>query len=102
MQLGRPQARLLDDLDDPLGSGVPEDPDGDDLAAAGGGRSRRPPAAATWRGEGAKMKPTASAPIATASSASSSFVVPQILTKTWSPSPGEEPEGAGKAESRTG
>src|SRR5688500_7697268 len=37
---------------------------------------------AIWRGEGAKMKPTASAPMATASSASASLVVPQILTNT--------------------
>src|SRR2546423_1521812 len=36
------------------------------------------------RGEGAKMKPTASAPMATASRASSSLVVPQILTNTGS------------------
>ena len=35
---------------------------------------------AICRGEGAKMKPTASAPIATANSASSSLVMPQILT----------------------
>ena len=39
--------------------------------------------ACTWRGEGAKMKPTASAPMATASSASSSVVVPQIFTNMW-------------------
>src|SRR3954468_11151592 len=38
--------------------------------------------AAIWRGDGAKMKPTASAPMATASSASASLVVPQILTNT--------------------
>src|SRR5437763_8791926 len=37
-----------------------------------------------WRGDGAKMKPTASAPMATASRASSSLVVPQILTNTHS------------------
>ena len=37
-------------------------------------------AACTWRGDGAKMNPTASAPIATARSASSSLVMPQILT----------------------
>ena len=36
----------------------------------------------TWRGDGAKMNPTASAPMATASSASSSLVVPQIFTNT--------------------
>ena len=34
----------------------------------------------TCRGEGAKMNPMASAPMATASSASSSLVVPQIFT----------------------
>ena len=37
--------------------------------------------AASWRGEGAKTKPTAEAPSPTASSASSSVVTPQILTK---------------------
>src|SRR2546423_6193319 len=37
-------------------------------------------AGAIWRGDGAKMKPTASAPNATARSASSSLVVPQTLT----------------------
>ena len=37
---------------------------------------------ATWRGEGAKTNPTASAPMATASSASSSLVIPQIFTNT--------------------
>src|SRR3954451_7463669 len=36
--------------------------------------------AAIWRGDGAKMKPTASAPMATANRASSSLVMPQILT----------------------
>ena len=35
-----------------------------------------------WRLDGAKTNPTASAPIATASSASSSLVMPQILTNT--------------------
>ena len=35
---------------------------------------------ATWRGDGAKTKPSASAPIATANSASSSLVMPQIFT----------------------
>src|SRR5947207_8064819 len=35
-----------------------------------------------WRGEGAKTKPTASACMATASSASSSLVVPHTLTNT--------------------
>ncbi len=37
---------------------------------------------ATWRGEGAKTNPTASAPMATASSASSSLVTPQTFTNT--------------------
>jgi uncharacterized protein (TIGR03083 family) len=37
---------------------------------------------AIWRGEGAKMNPTASAPMATARRASASLVVPQILTNT--------------------
>jgi hypothetical protein len=37
---------------------------------------------AIWRGDGAKMKPTASAPMATARSASSSLLTPQILTNT--------------------
>src|SRR3954463_14709275 len=48
-----------------------------------GGRRRtmsRTCAGLTWRGDGAKMKPTASAPMATANRASSSVVVPQILT----------------------
>ena len=36
--------------------------------------------AAIWRGDGANTNPTASAPIATASRASSSLVIPQILT----------------------
>ena len=39
-------------------------------------------AAITWRVDGAKMNPTASAPIAIARSASSSVVIPQILTNT--------------------
>ena len=43
--------------------------------------SRTSPAA-TWRGDGAKTKPTASAPMATARRASSSLVMPQILTNT--------------------
>ena len=34
----------------------------------------------TWRGEGAKTNPTADAPRLTASSASASEVMPQILT----------------------
>ena len=40
---------------------------------------------AIWRGEGANTKPTASAPMATASRASSSLVIPQILTNTPTP-----------------
>ena len=44
-------------------------------------------AGAIWRGDGAKMKPTASAPIPTASRASASLVIPQILTKKPSPWP---------------
>src|SRR5215471_15378867 len=36
--------------------------------------------AVTWRGLGAKMKPSASASSAVASSASSSFVIPHIFT----------------------
>ena len=35
---------------------------------------------AIWRGDGANTNPTASAPIATANSASSSLVIPQIFT----------------------
>ena len=38
--------------------------------------------AAIWRDDGANMKPTASAPMATARRASSSLVIPQILTNT--------------------
>ncbi len=37
---------------------------------------------AIWRGEGAKMKPTAEAPMPTASRASASEVTPQILTNS--------------------
>src|SRR5690606_8594946 len=37
---------------------------------------------AIWRRDGAKMKPTASASMATASRASSSLVTPQIFTNT--------------------
>ena len=42
----------------------------------------RASAAETWRGEGANTNPRASAPMATARSASSSLVVPQIFTNT--------------------
>ena len=48
--------------------------------AADGERCRARPAGAICRGDGAKTNPTASAPSATASSASSSLVMPQILT----------------------
>ena len=41
--------------------------------------------AAIWRGDGANTKPTASAPMAIASKASSSLVMPQILTNISDP-----------------
>src|SRR5580658_9810034 len=54
---------------------------------SGGTRSmmRRTAWGATWRGEGANMNPTASAPRPTARSASGSDVIPQIFTSTGSP-----------------
>src|SRR5580658_4569771 len=54
---------------------------------AGGTRAmmRRTAWGATWRGDGAKMNPTASAPRPTARSASASDVIPQIFTSTGSP-----------------
>ena len=49
---------------------------------------------AIWRFDGAKMNPTASAPMATASKASSSRVMPQIFTNT--------PKGYGDASPEPG
>ena len=54
------------------------------VTISGGRRLTMSPAfcGAIWRGDGANTKPTASAPIATARRASSSLVIPQILTNT--------------------
>ena len=80
-------------VDHELGRLVPEDPDGERSPAGVGGRCRARSPGVTWRGLGAKTNPTASAPRATAISASSSLVTPQIFTNT-RPDPSERPRGS--------
>ena len=81
VQLGGPQPGVEADRHHPLGHLVAEHADGEDLGrqpagdVAGSGQRDLP-----WRG--ANTKPTASAPKATASRASSSRVMPQIFTNT--------------------
>ena len=80
VELRGPQPGPVADLDDPLRASRRGTRRRSGPRAAGGGRcrgrGRRRPAAAT----GAKTKPTASAPMATARRASSSVVMPQIFT----------------------
>ena len=83
MQLGGAQAGLVDELDDPLDGALSRKMP---TVRISGGRRLAMSAArdtARNRGEdGTKLKPTASAPMATARRASSSEVMPQILTNT--------------------
>ena len=79
VELGAASPACWTIVDHALGRLVAEHADGEDLR-------RQPlddvggPTGGDLARDGAKMKPTASAPMATARSASSSLVIPQILT----------------------
>ena len=80
VELGRAEAGALDHLTTRCGASSRKTPT---VRISGGRRLTMSPAvcAVIWRTDGAKMKPTASAPKLTHSSASASEVMPQILTK---------------------
>ena len=80
VELRAAEAERVDDLDDPLLGLVAEHADGDHTGREAVEDLARPSPGVTWRGlPGANTKPSASAPRATARSASSSLVTPQIL-----------------------
>ena len=82
VELRAGEADLAHDLDDALRALVAEHADGDDPRGRRWMMSRTVSMLTCRRLPGAKTKPSASAPRATARSASSSLVMPQIFTNT--------------------
>ncbi len=82
VQLGRLHAGPVAGVDDPFGQLVAEHAHGQHLGREPAGDVVGHLLGSICRGDGANTKPTASAPRATASRASSSLVMPQIFTNT--------------------